>query len=722
MVGDRQSDAPGVVRIAFRVAVAAVAALSVLPVADWIPGEPGTNIPPPIWPMYLLWAAGLGIMAALAWGAARLLPGGRRTRGEGTSRRAVRRRRARGEPEGRSSSPWRWSSVLEDGWVPLLLLLLVPTLLYTRVTWLVFDGRPLHIDGMTQALQGHVFASGRLSVPVATDPRFFSSSLMVEHAGRAFSQFPPGFAALLAIGFRFGAGWMIPPLCGGLAVCGLYRLLRANGEPGRTAFFMAAVFALGPWFAINAASWMSHVPTVTFILLGSMALVRSMEPERTSWIHGALAGAALGFAVMIRPLEGVAFGLPATVWVGARAWRSPPVRRALVGFAGGGILAALLLMAYNQVQHGSPTLFGFELQWGPEHGLGFHEAPWGPPHTLSRGLQLMNGYLLGLQLLYFDAPAPSVVLAFAALLLVRRLDALDRYLLAGCSLVLLGYVSFWGEGHDLGPRYLIPLAPVVAIWTVRFGAVLAERTGREAPRRWGPILVGLLLASGWIFGTPTRWFVYSRSDPLRRVDTGVLGTPRARDAVVFVPSPWSIQVQARLRSTGMSRQQAEWFYYHVGLCKLDVALAQLENRGVQEPDSVVAALRPLAADSASMVIDRLAGTPGDPYNGLDENADAARTLCGLRQSLERAQGGYMLLPFTARIGPTWTGDGAIVAHDLHEEDRRLLAEHPDREAYFLKAVRIRGRVREFALEPLDPDSVARVWGRFEELEREASVF
>jgi hypothetical protein len=82
----------------------------------------------------------------------------------------------------------------------------------------------------------------------------------------------------------------------------------------------------------------------------------------------------------------------------------------------------------------------------------------------------------------------------------------------------------------------------------------------------------------------------------------------------------------------------------------------------------------------------------------------------------------MLLPFAARLGPTWTGEGAIVAHDLHEEDPRLLAAYPDRDAYFLKAVRIRGRVREFALEPLDPDSVARVWGRFEELQREASVF
>jgi len=713
-------------RIGFRAAVVLVAALSLLPLADWIPGEPRTNIPPPLWPMYALWALGFGVMAAVAWAATKRLPG--RGRGGETSRRAGRRREARGkeargkkEREAPSDEEPR-PGLLEGGWIPLLLLLVVPALLYTRVTWGVFDGLPLHIDGMTQALQAHIFAEGRLSVPVANDPRFFSSSLMVEHAGRAFSQFPPGFSGLLALGIVFGVPWLIPPLCGALAVFALYRLLRANGEAGRTAFFAAGVFALGPWFAVNAAAWMSHVPAVTFILLGSAAMVAAMEGEPPSWILGALGGAALGFAVMIRPLEGVSFGLPATVWVVARAWREKPVRRALAGFAGGGALLAVLLMAYNQIQHGSPTLFGFELQWGPEHGLGFHEAPWGPPHTFMRGLQLMNGYLLGLELLYFDAPAPSLLLAFAALLMVRRLDGLDRYLLAGGTLVMLGYLAFWGEGHDLGPRYLIPLAPVVAIWTVRFGSILADRAGREPLRRWGQAMVVLLLVSGWIFGTPTRWFVYSRTDPLRRVDARVLTTPRARDAVVFVPSPWSIQVQARLRATGMPRQQAEWFYYRVGLCKLDVALAQLEDRHVTDPDSVVAALRPLAADSASMVIDRLAGTPGDPYTGLGEDHQAARALCELRQSLEKDQGGYMLLPFAAQLGPTWTGAGAIVAHDLQEEDRRLIDAHPDRAVYFLKAVRLRGGVREFALEPLQPDSAQRVWGRFEELEKAASVF
>ncbi len=697
MVDSRPERGKGLAKWAFRSAVLLVGALSLLPIADWIPGDPGSNLPPPHWPMYVLWVVGLGIMVPLAWGIARLL--GKRS---GVS-----------TPPEPSAGDGRWRST---PWV----LFLVAAFVYGATSLAIFDGRPLHVDALTQALQAQIFADGRLSAPVADDLRFFSSALVIEDGGRAFSQFPPGWAALLALGFLVGLPWLVAPLCGALAVVALHRLLEERGERPGTALATAVLFGLSPWFVINAASWMSHVPTLAFILLGSAALVRGMRgPSPALW--SGLGGAALGVATLVRPMEGVAFGLPATVWVLARAWRNPSARRPLVGFGVGGALTVGMLLAWNQVMHGSPTLFGFELQWGPEHQLGFHEAPWGPPHTFLRGLQLMNGYLLGLQLLFFDAPAPSAALALGALLLARRLDALDRYLLSGGALVMLGYVAFWGEGHDLGPRYLIPLAPVVAIWTVRFGRLVAERTGRDLHRRWAHALVVLLLLSGWLLGTPNRWLVYGHSDPLRRLDTAVLDLPSAQNALVFIPASWSVQVLARLRATGITRQEAQWLYYRVGLCKLDLALSRLQADGVTEPRQVLAALRPLAADSAKMVLDTYSGSPGDPYTGLTEADTAAVSLCGVRQYLEERQGGYMLLTVQAQRGPTWTGDGPIVAQDLHEENRRLLAAHPDRPAYFLRPVRMRGTVREMTLEPLKPDSVERVWGELERLQRSATV-
>ena len=717
-------------RAGFRIGAALVAVLALLPLADWIPSQEFTPLPSPLWWFYVTWIGGLLVLAGAAWVAARLiqaLQGGRK--GEGTagvgSGSRKRLRRAKGglstssRGTGGASPPsGEWRSFVVRRGLPLVLLLAAPALLYSVAAREVFDGRPLNVDAMTQALQAQVFSQGKLSVPVADDPRFFSSALLVEHEGRVFSQFAPGWALILALGYLMGLPWLVSPLLGAMAAYGLYWLLKENGEGDRLAMGASLVLALSPWVVFNSAAWMNHLPTMTLIVLASLALLRGIR-RPGAWVSAALGGAGLGLATLVRPLEGVAFGLPATVWVLAHGWRSPGAWRKVVAFAAGGGLTLGLLLAYNWVQHGNPGTFGFDLQWGPGHGLGFHQPPWGPPHTPLRGVELLNGYLLALQLVFFDAPAPSLIPALGALLLVRRLEALDRYLLAGASLLLLGYVAFWGEGADLlGPRYLLPLAPLVAVWSVRFGPVLEDRTGRPGARLWGHALVVLLLGAGWVLGMPNRWFVYSMSDPLRRVDVGALSAPNVQDALVFVPSPWSAQVQARLRASGISRQEAQWLYYRVGLCRLDVALSRLEAAGVRDGGEVMSALQPLAADSALMILDPVAGTPGDPYSGIREDQEATLAVCRLRQVLEETHGGYLILTFQALLGPTWTGDGPIVAQDLHEENRRLLEAYPEKPAYVLRPSRVRGRVREFRLEPLKTDSVETVWRTFEGLQRE----
>ncbi len=288
------------------------------------------------------------------------------------------------------------------------------------------------------------------------------------------------------------------------------------------------------------------------------------------------------------------------------------------------------------------------------------------------------------------------------------------------ALILLAYLSFWGVGAYLGPRYLLPLAPVIAIWTARLGGVLVQRFERSDLLRWAHGVVVLVVVSGWLFGAPPRWFVYSRSSPLRRVDVGVLKLPQVRNALVFVPSPWSNQVQSKMRDMGLPRREAQWFHERIGLCRLDLALSELERQEVTDPRDVARRLLPLTADSALMVVDPVTGEPGDPYAGLDPGDEKAITFCRLRQSVEAENGGYLMIPFFAFLGATWTGEGPILARDLHEQNPRLLAAYPDREAYFLQTVRGRGTVRHFALTPLRPDSTQAFWAALDSLQSEAS--
>ncbi len=684
-------------RALFRVVLAAVACLSILPLAHWIPGGPESTLPPPLWPLYLIWSVGFLFLGGVAWLLARLIPW------KGTAGAEA--------PEGEGG-------VLSGPWVPLVLTFLLPALIYALVSREVFNGRPLYLDDMTQIFQARLFADGVLSVPLAEDPEFFSSLLLVEFDGRVFSQFPPGWAGLLALGVLVGLPWVVPPLVGALGVYGLYLLLRESGEGAGVSLLAAWVFGFSPWIVFNAASWMNHVPVLTSILLGSWATVRGLrDPAR--WGASAAGGALLATGLLIRPLEAVAFGLPATVWVLRRGWKDAELRRGVAAFALGGAAVTVLLLAYNWAQHGSPGTFGFDVQWGPKHSLGFHEAPWGPPHTFLRGLQILNGYFLALQQVFFEAPLPSLVPALVALFMVRKLDGVDRYLLAGSGLLLLGYLSYFGEGHYLGPRYLLPLAPLVAIWTVRLGRTVAERTGWEKARPWGFLVVLILMVGGWLTGAQPRRFVYSLSYPLRRVELSALRTPMAQDALVLVPSPWSSKVLARLRATGLHRQEAQWFHDRIGFCRTELALAEIEEKGIRDAVEVSRILMPLTADSAAMVRDIGSGIPGDPLTGVERSEEAALELCGLRQGLENTEGGYLQLPFYAELGPTWTGEGPIVARDLHEGTRRLLEAYPEREPYVLRTGRSWGRVRELRMVPLDMDSAQAVWNRFDTLKAEA---
>lgn len=689
-----------VVKAGFRASVIVIGVLAFLPVADWISEPPGTRLPPPLWALFLFWLIGLVGIGFFGWILGKVI-----SWGTGPSTDRIK--------EG--------ESLLDGKWIPIILLLILPTALISATSLEIFDAKPLHIDAMTQAFQGQVFSRGQLNVPTPDDPPFFSTLMVVDHGGRTFSHFAPGWAALLALGILLGIPWIMAPLCAGLSAYGLYLLLRENGEGQKGALFAGLLLASSPWVVFNGASWMNHIPALAFVVLGSAALVRGIR-RPDSWAFSGIGGALLGLATLIRPLEGVAFGLPATVWIMVRAWREPSARRSLAAFGIGGCLSMGMLLGYNWLQHGGAMTFGFDLQWGTGHGLGFHEAPWGPDHTLLRGIQLLNGYFLALQMLFSEAPVPALLPAFVALLLVRRLDALDRYLLTGSLLVLLGYVSFWGEGDYLGPRYLIPLAPIIAIWTARFGRVLAQRKDGPGYRRWGNLTVVLMVISGWMMGVPARWEYYSQSLPFRRVDVSAMTQAAAADALILVPSPWSSQVLARLRGTGLSRQRAQWLHDRIGLCRLDVALSHGRQSETAGPQEVEQLLLPLTADSAGMVRDLQTGAPGDPFAGIEGANGSAATLCEMRLFLEQTKGGYLQLPFYAALGPTWTGDGAIVARDLSEENPRLLSAFPDRRVYFLQPTRVRGSVREFRLSPLNVDSARAVWMVFDSVAQAAEVF
>ncbi|HET9275283.1 MAG TPA: hypothetical protein VFN96_04370, partial [Gemmatimonadales bacterium] len=554
-----------------------LAVLGFLPLADWIPGGlgvPGWRDRLDAWWSGTLVVAGAGLVIAIL---SRRIP-----------------RLASTAPLAAVAASWnaqpaRWTLGLAAAGFAL----------YLAVALGVHSGRPLFIDEIVQVVQARIFAGGSLTAPAGAHPEFLWNSLMLERDGRAFSQFPAGGPGMLALGSLAGSEWIVGPLFGAVSA-GVFAVLarRIEARAG-VACAAACLFAFAPFVGFMSGSHMNHVSLLTWVLLGCLGLERlTSGAGRAGW--GVLAGLGFGVAATIRPADAAAFAVPAAVWLLARA-----VRRG----GWGPVLAAGLAFAVpvgaqlwiNARTTGAPLLFGYVANWGPEHALGFHRTPWGEMHTPGRGLQLLNIYFLRLQSHLLELPVPSLLPATLALVMTRRLAPFDRYLLASAAALTGTYLAWWHDGDYLGPRFLYPLAPVLALWTARAVPLLSERLQAPLARRTLGFGTVTALIVGVTVLIPHRAREYRNGlGPLRRDPDRAAAAAGVRDAIVFVRESWGSQLLARMWAAGVTRSDAERFHRRADACALEQTLDSIEMSGARGQPATER-IRLLLADSARVV-------------------------------------------------------------------------------------------------------------------------
>lgn len=394
-------------------------------------------------------------------------------------------------------------------WVPALLLLLV-ALPISRV---VFEGIPHVQDSIAQQFQAQVFARGKAWVPVPPEGWVLRSEYMVQHHGRWFSQYPPGHAAMLAIGVVLGVPWLVTPALGALSAVFFFAAARQM-YGRRTARLALWLFCLSPFVWFMSGERMNHVTTLFWVcaalyFLAPALRARSPLPTTASLLLG---GLALGLAVSTRPLCGVAVGVPLAGAALLRLRFSHPAG----GFAlaVGGILGALPLLLFNNATTGSPWVTGYQVQWGSS-GWGFGQAQWGSPHTLGAGLAHLASNWDGAAKYLLEWPLPGL-LPLLGCFLLPRLKRVDRVLLAVPACLSAAYLPYFYQDLCLGPRFLYAAVPALLLLSARgvsvFGASVA-RLRREPPRlgQWKVReAVGLLILAGLLANLPPLLAWYGR--------------------------------------------------------------------------------------------------------------------------------------------------------------------------------------------------------------------
>lgn len=605
---------------------------------------------PPIHVAPTAWGLGLFVFGAGAWVLGRIVP--RLDRwlldGAGTLDRAL---------------PGRRYTL---AWTAVLAILLLVT---SRV---VFQHRPLLVDSVVQLFQAKIFVAGMLTAPAPPGEAFVATQHMLVRHGRWFSQYPPGHAALLALGGLVGFPWLVPVLL----TLGTALLLKrfatdAWGERTGRATLALAVFA--PFFWVMGASFMNHVTCLFFAAAFLVAYQRWEAGAGAGWALAS--GLAIGAAGLARPLTALAVAAVFAPLGLRHAWRHGRFG-SMAAAAVGGLAAIAVYAGWNAVTTGDPLVPGYLELWGNSHGLGFHVSPWGQPHTPWSGFRNEVVDLSLLAEFFLEWPVPALLPAGIYAVLTGGRDGWDRRMLAGLFTLPAVYLFYWHRDAYLGPRFLYTGLLFAVPLTAR--ALLALRelpSGRLRLRQTAVIAVTLCFAYTALYAAPRRVAGYASSlASMKPALPAAVRDAGIERGVVFVAVSWGNRLLARMRGAGVSASTAERVYRRTDHCAIEQWLRTADERG-WGPERIEAVLDALPAEGETL---RETSPNLDPTLRLVPGRPLA-TVC--RDELRHDAAGYAnWLPFLLEDDPALSGP-VLYVRDLRDLNGRFLVERPGREAW-----------------------------------------
>lgn len=302
-----------------------------------------------------------------------------------------------------------------------------------------------HNTGDLSLYGGHVYSNKAPGLSLLAVAPYFVIDRALRLAG--VERDDPFVRTLAAYGTTVAVSGLLGALIPALLFLHARDAGAARGAAGAAA--LVAAFAT-PLFAYSTMLF-AHVPSAALSFAGFHLLFRRSAPARP-----AVAGLLLGAATVVNYLCGPLLAIFAAAFL---------FRRARLGkdalAIGAGALAPFLLLGwYHWRAFGSPfatpidttnPAFLSEGAWLGIVRLPEPAALWGITFSPYRGLFFM---------------APVLLLAFwGAVKLVRRARGAEVAAIGGSALFLLLFnASFngWHGGYTIGPRYLLPLVPLLA--------------------------------------------------------------------------------------------------------------------------------------------------------------------------------------------------------------------------------------------------------------------
>jgi hypothetical protein len=341
-------------------------------------------------------------------------------------------------------------------------------------------------DEPVYVYQARMLAQGHITLASRVHAEFFHPWLFGQRGGHLFSQYEPGWPAVIAVGHALGDERLALVLAAVAAVAATWCL--AEQVAPRSGLFAAGLLVISPIFVVQAGLYLSYLWTTALVAGALAAVVAGVRTRRNApfCVSGVLFGALL----FTRPFDAFMVAAVASVYATVALWAD---RRALLraglwtGLCGAPFL--VLTLAYNAYVTGSPArfplqaaerldTFGFGLRrMAPDQGRLDYT-----PHLAYNAMWRSVGSLS-----YWFAGAGIGLLLVVGAIVVHRRRRETWLLVAMVAVFPAGYFFWWatslgtvGGASGLGPLYYIPVFAALSVlggWALRD---IANRSHRLA--------------------------------------------------------------------------------------------------------------------------------------------------------------------------------------------------------------------------------------------------
>ena len=328
-------------------------------------------------------------------------------------------------------------------------------------------------DEGTYVLQAHLLLDGHLTLP----RRSFSGALRPWLTGESdhhvFTQYLPGWPAMLAISSALlGSMMWAPALAAAGWVIAVYALTLELFSERRTATIAAGLLACSPILLVHGVVYLPYAFTAATLTAALTCLLRGMRLGTRAPLVAA--GMLSGLALLTRPFDLLLVAAPVLVFVGAsHRMHLRDAGRKLGWVIAGGAPFAVLLLLFDLAVTGHPFLTPLSAA-DPlnRFGFGVRRIMPGEPtvgYSFSTAVLSLRANLHGMGSWLFGGPIVAG-LAFIGLMF-RKCRPQRVLLLAVAAAFPLGYLFWWGTAlsahgavNGIGPHYYLPaFGPLVIL-------------------------------------------------------------------------------------------------------------------------------------------------------------------------------------------------------------------------------------------------------------------